>query len=323
MQSPIKNTDPRRPERSEPRDTVVSIGLAGWNYPDWKETVYRLPSPTPEPDLFGISPQVKPRYARDELAYICQYVDMLEVNSSFYRIPTAKAVGSWVSRTRDRAGFFFTAKLNQAFTHEFRQDAITATAFINAFEPMLSADMLQGILCQFRYDFADSAATRRHLVWISRAFSPMGLLVAEVRHKSWQTRDALQFLEALGMVVANLDYPLASDSFCARSVARPAHAYLRLHGRNYTGWFATTKEPHDPYNYDYPDSEIDDLADRSLEIMGKTKQLTIVANNHYRGKAVSAAARLKAKLTDERVPVPPAVLETFPALKRIASVSSA
>jgi uncharacterized protein YecE (DUF72 family) len=184
---------------------------------------------------------------------------------------------------------------------------------------MLEAGVLRGILCQFRYDFADTPAAREHLAWMGRAFAPLGRLVAEVRHRSWQSPPALRFLADLGMVVANLDYPLASDSFNARSLATTDFAYLRLHGRNYDGWFASEKAPHEPYNYDYPDDEIDELAERSREILGKTRQLAIVANNHYQGKAVSAAARLKAKLLEQDVPLPPALLQTYPALKTIAN----
>lgn len=300
----------------------LAIGLAGWSYTDWKDTVYRLPSPPLQPDLFGEIPVPEPVYPRDELAFIAGYVDMLEVNSSFYRTPNRKTVASWWRRTSYLPGFFFTAKLNQAFTHEFSRDAGLAADFMRAFEPLLERNALNGILCQFRYDYADSADTRQHLEWICRTFAPLGRLIAEVRHKSWQDTNALQFLDNLGWVVANLDYPLAGDSFNARALTTPDFAYLRLHGRNHEGWFASEKQPHDPYNYDYTDTEIDELADRSREILGKTRQLTIVANNHYQGKAVSAAARLKARLLKDKVPVPPALIDTYPALKRIARENS-
>ena len=47
------------------------------------------------------------------------------------------------------------------------------------------------------------------------------------------------------------------------------------------------------------------MAEQGETILSDVKTLTIVANNHYRGKAVSAAARLKAAMTHEQVSVPP------------------
>jgi uncharacterized protein YecE (DUF72 family) len=185
-------------------------------------------------------------------------------------------------------------------------------------KPLLSAGLLQGILVQFRYDFADSADGRDHLTWIRDAFAELGELIVEVRHKSWETPPAAAFFREQGLTVACLDYPTAADSFTAYGCIAGRRAYLRLHGRNREKWFARNVEPHEPYDYDYPDREIDELTQRSRDLLKNVGQLTIVANNHYRGKAVSAALRLKARLLEQNVPVPPALLDTYPGLRKIA-----
>jgi uncharacterized protein YecE (DUF72 family) len=121
--------------------------------------------------------------------------------------------------------------------------------------------------------------------------------------------------------VAVLDYPVGRDSFTARRNLGAPEGYFRLHGRNYASWFARQKEAHEPYNYDYTEPEVRELARTAEELLPQVRSLTIVANNHYRGKGVSAALRIKSELLKQKVPIPPALLETYPALKRIASLA--
>jgi uncharacterized protein YecE (DUF72 family) len=298
----------------------VYFGVAGWSYEDWKDTVYRLPEPPQQPSLFAEFAPEKPktRYAADPLVFLLDYVDMIEINSSFYRIPSAKSTESWAHKVASHPDFFFTAKLYQDFTHRSLRDEGLAQRYIDAFAPLREAGLLHGLLAQFRYDFSDCFANRLLLEWMHIRFGDFAPLVVEVRHRSWQEPEALQFLLGLHATIANLDYPTAKDSFDMKTAPGGDSAYFRLHGRNRKAWFASDLPPHETYNYNYSDAEIDELAEQSESILGDVKTLTIVANNHYRGKAVSAAARLKAAMTRQQVPIPPALLETYPELKAIA-----
>ena len=297
----------------------VYVGVAGWSYPDWRDTVYRLSVGPAQLSLFGASESGAATYADDELAFLASYVDMIEVNSSFYRIPAVRTTGAWARRVAAQREFFFTAKLHQAFTHDLRTDPAQAAQFRDAFAPLRDAGRLRALLAQFRYDTCDSAATRRLLQWLVREFARFAPLVVEVRHRSWQEPEALAFLRGLGVTVANLDYPTARDSFDLRVAGVGASAYLRLHGRNRRAWFARDADVAETYNYDYSEAEITELATRAREILGNAASLTIVANNHYRGKAVSAALRLKSRLTGKSLRVPPALLESYPALQRLSA----
>ncbi len=60
----------------------ILVGPAGWSYQDWEGQVY----PKPKPRGF------------DALRYLAQYVDAIEINSTFYRIPEAKTTQQWVDR---------------------------------------------------------------------------------------------------------------------------------------------------------------------------------------------------------------------------------
>jgi uncharacterized protein YecE (DUF72 family) len=80
----------------------VRVGPAGWSSPDWEGQVY---------------PQPKPR-GFDPLAYLAQSFDIIEINSTFYRIPAATLTRSWATWVSEHPSFRFTIKLWQGLTHE-------------------------------------------------------------------------------------------------------------------------------------------------------------------------------------------------------------
>lgn len=276
----------------------VSVGVAGWSYDDWNGYVY-------------------PQRTRDKLRYLAGYLDMIEINSSFYRPPRRKTVESWLDRTSDLPDFFFTAKLSQEITHRGRIDSHTVTAFRNAFEPMAGKDKLRHILAQFRRDFADTREQRNHLSAIHDSFADLANVTLELRHNSWQSDDALAFLGGLGVTVATLDYPVTGDSFDMRICPVGENAYLRMHGRNSKAWFSKDAGRDETYNYLYSADEMEDIVDRAVELAGMSKSLTLVANNHYQGKEVLNALEIKSKITGEKLDVPPDLAKKYPRIKKI------
>ncbi len=64
------------------RDTSLRVGPAGWNYKDWEGIVY--------PAGAG--------RAFDPLAFLADYFDTIEINSSFYAPPRPSDAASWARR---------------------------------------------------------------------------------------------------------------------------------------------------------------------------------------------------------------------------------
>jgi uncharacterized protein YecE (DUF72 family) len=280
----------------------VACGVAGWSYPDWEGFVY-------------------PPRTRDKLRYIAEYVDCIEINSTFYRPPDARTAASWVARTEGIGGFYFTAKVHQDVTHKGRIEAPLVTSFREGLRPLAEAGRLRHLLAQFRYDFADSPDARRHLERIADAFGGHVPLTVEVRHHSWQSPAALRFLGDLGVNVANLDYPTGRDSFNPRLSGVGRHAYLRLHGRNYKAWFSKDAGRDETYNYLYDAGELEGLVARVRELARMSSTLTVIANNHYQGKEAVNALEIKARLLGTSVRVPPVLRERYPRLDSIAEAS--
>ena len=277
----------------------IHIGIAGWSYPDWQGIIYTSTK-------------------MDQLEYVSRFVDCLEINSTFYRPPVERNSQSWLQRTAGNPEFFFTAKLNKDFTHEGKIDTAMVKQFHTGFEPLLEADKLKHLLVQFRYDFSDNTHSRQHLSKIVGQFSDAFGLVMELRHKSWENPDALNFLEQLGVTVCNLDYPTSWNSFNMQHCTIGTNGYFRLHGRNREKWFSKEAGRDETYNYYYNDRELTQIKQRIDRLADAFAALTVIANNHYRGAELANALELKALVSGQKQVIPEGLLRTYPNLTRIA-----
>ncbi len=278
----------------------VLFGVAGWSYPDWLGIVY-------------------PRGTRPKLSVLAPYLDLMEINSTFYRPPEARLAAAWLREVSARPGFRFSAKLHQDITHGGRLEPDMIRAFGEGLRPLSEAGALFHLLAQFRYDFRDGPASRDRLRRLADAFGGMASLTIELRHNSWQSPDALAFLGALPVAVANLDYPLARDSFNLAACRIGADRYLRLHGRNAAAWFDRAAGRDETYNYNYSARELDEIARRAETLRPGARSLTVVANNHFQAREVTNILQLKALMTGQKVPVPPGLLACYPELNAIAA----
>ena len=276
----------------------VHIGIAGWSYPDWEGIVYT-------------DSKV------DHLEYVSAFVDCIEVNNTFYRPPVERMTRSWLERTAGRAEFFFTAKLHQSFTHEGKIDMLIVKQFHEGFAPALEAGKLKHLLAQFRYDFRDTPPNRTHVGRIVGHFKDAFRVVLELRHKSWEKPESLDFLRGLGVTVANLDYPTSSQSFNLQHCTVGQDGYFRMHGRNAEKWFSKAGRD-EVYNYLYNERELDAIKGR-LDILGKAfESLTVIANNHYRGAELANAIELKTRVSGQKQRVPEGLLKAYPRLANVA-----
>lgn len=276
----------------------IYIGIAGWSYPDWNGIVY-------------------PNTRIDQLKYVSRFVDCIEINSTFYRPPTEKNSKSWLGRIENKPDFFFTAKLHKDFTHEGKIDQDMVRQFHKGLEPLTAAGKLKQLLIQFRYDYCDNKINRRHLTAIVEHFRETFDLVVEVRHKSWEKPDALDFLDQLGVTVCNLDYPTGWNSFDLQQCTVGNTGYFRMHGRNEEKWFSKAGRDQ-TYDYYYNDNELNQIKQRVDKLADAFESLTIVANNHYRGAELANALELKALLTGQKQAAPEGLLKAYPKLSKIA-----
>ena len=277
----------------------VRVGVAGWDYKDWRGTVY----PDPRPRGF------------DPVRYLAQYIDLIEINSSFYGPPTAATGSRWAEKVADLTDFTFSAKLWRRFTHE-RGEAWTAAEVKEAkagLRPLLDAGKLETLLVQFPVSFKNDDANREWMRDVVDAFSEFPVAI-EIRHASWNEAEFYTWLARQGVGFVNIDQPLFKRCLkpSARSTARVG--YVRVHGRNYQDWFRKNAGRDARYDYLYSPEELEPWLDRAREIAAEpgTEEVAVVFNNHYRGQAVVNALQFKAMAEGAPVPAPASVVEAYP-----------
>lgn len=267
-------------------------------YKDWEGIVY---------------PAAKARRF-DPLRYVAEFFDAIEINSTYYGPASARTAGSWVQRVEEFKDFRFTAKLWKRFTHE-RGKAWT-TAEVDqvraGFDVMMDSGHLGAVLLQFPWSFRRTEENREWLGDVVRTFRQYPLVV-EVRHTTWLAPDFLRDLKEWGIGFVNIDQPLYHDSIGPTAHATSRVGYVRVHGRNYKDWFRQKAPVEQRYNYLYPPEELKPWADRAREIASDpaTKEVYVITNNHYKGKAVANALMLKSMATGARVPAPEGVFDAY------------
>ena len=249
----------RRATRVMPGDMAATyyIGTSGWHYPHWQGPFY---------------PPTLPASAW--LEYYTRHFDSVEINSSFYRLPSTATARAW----RDTAppGFRFAIKANRSITHmrklrtprRLRAFLAVARALGNKCGPLLFQ-----LPPHWRCNPARLAAFLRAL--------PRGREYAfEFRDRSWHTREVYALLRRHN--AAFCLYQLAG--FESPRVLTADFAYIRLHG---------------PASYAYGGSYSEaDLADWAREIRGWTRlrRVYVYFDNDEAGYAVRNALALRRRL---------------------------
>lgn len=252
----------------------------------------------------------------DELRYYAEHFDIVEVNSTFYRMPDPGLVARWVQRTP--ADFQFTVKLFQKFTHPDMylaragvKDWTLSLGDVDAFRaglaPLADAGRLAALLVQFPASFHVAEATPDYLSWVLEMFAGYPLAV-ELRHHSWfasgaETTDRLAAGRA-SLVVA--DDPESSSNpektsgvfFLSKEKTPDVFSgsiYLRFHGRNTDAWW-NHEHAEDRYNYLYSPAELAPFAAAATRAAQAGRKVVAFMNNHFSAKAVANAAILKSQL---------------------------
>lgn len=282
--------------------TNYYIGTAGWSYKDWEGIVY---------------PQKK-QPGFHALIFLAQYINTVEINSTFYRIPVYGISLSWIRKVEDHKEFIFIVKLHQNFTHErktFTQKDVTD--FKQGIEPLYSNNRLGAILIQFPWSFRYNSENIEHLKKLFGLFSNYPLAL-EVRHGSWNREDFFDLLRDHSVSFCNIDQPVIGDSIKPTAISTtPEFSYVRLHGRNYQSWFKKDAGRDERYNYLYGLSELDEWVKKIKELGNKSDKVFVITNNHYRGQALTNALQIKNLISGEKISLPENLLDLYPELKDI------
>ena len=282
----------------------ILVGPAGWSYADWNGLVY----PAPRPRGFH------------QAAYLAEFFDTIEINTSFYHPLQASHAAQWIGLVAANPRFLFTAKLWQKFTHEGDATGEDVKTVRAGFDILHSAGKLGAVLLQFPFSFHYEPENLARLKQILDSFRDYPLVV-EVRHSSWTRKNFYELLQERGVGFCNIDQPIIGRSIKPSEEATSPVGYIRLHGRRYDTWFSD--DPAAPaserYNYLYSEQELEPWAERAQRVAKNTRTTFVITNNHFQGKGVVNALQLMHLLSGNKVKVPETLRHHYPQLELIAS----
>src|SRR3954470_21691343 len=164
----------------------VHIGCSGWSYTDWRGRLY--PEGLPQSRWLE-------RYA--------EVFDTVEVNNTFYRLPTENAVRGWVERTPD--DFCFTVKASRYLTHvkRLKEMPTYVARFYERIQALVESPKLGPVLWQLPENFHRDD---ERLAGALEALPP-GRHCFEFRHASWFHGDVYALLREHGVALVIGDHP--------------------------------------------------------------------------------------------------------------------
>lgn len=256
----------------------IHIGTQGWNYAAWVGPFY--PPGTRASEFL-------PTYAKA--------FRVVEVDSSFYAVPDARAVRAWNERTPPE--FTFTLKMPRDVTHERRlRDADDLVReFLDRAREL--GPKLGPILLQMGPDFApeELPAIERFLPDLPRDLR----FAIELRQSRWTRSDVLpRLLELLAqhkVALALSDGPWIRRETMLELVERATADFL------YVRWMGPDREITDYSRIQFDRSEEIGAWAEVLKRVANTKEIYGFFNNHFAGHSPASAREMQRRLGQEPV----------------------
>ena len=305
----------RRPVRVG--DGVVRFGIASWTDPTMTAS--------------GVFYPKGANTAEERLRYYAGQFPVVEVDATYYVLPSKRTAESWVERTPK--GFVFDVKAHALMTGQptevarlpkaikeelgtelaerkriYRKDLPTELLdavyeqFRDAIEPLVEAGKLWAVFVQFpKWVFPSNEA--RELILETRRRLEVPIAV-EFRHGSWfnekNAERTIKFLEDNKIPYVAVDEPQGFKSSVPPVVVptSPDLAVFRFHGRNKENWEKKGITPAERFRYLYDEDELADWTPKIAAVAKKTKETHVVFNNCYSNYATTNA-REAARLLEE------------------------
>jgi uncharacterized protein YecE (DUF72 family) len=233
----------------------IHIGTSGWHYNHWKGNFYDA--------------DIRPEAMLD--SYV-QHFDTVEINNSFYRLPSKEAVKKWVRQTPSQ--FVFSIKASRYITHnrKLKEPEETLLRFLEMTKGF--GRKLGPILFQLPPSWK---ANEGRLKEFLGALPKRRRYAFELRNQTWHTPRVLQILEQAGAAFCIFEL----NGFRSATHLTSDFVYVRLHG------------PGNAYQGNYPRSVLANWARRIGAWAKEENDVFFYFDNDQRGYAAKNAAALQ------------------------------
>lgn len=245
------------------------LGTQGWNYPDWFGPFY--PVKTPKSDLLSLYSKI---------------FDSIEVDSTFYAVPSESTLSGWNARTPNH--FRFSLKLPSEITHKNRLSNCQNLLEHFVERVRLLGEKLGCILIQLPPDFSpvERQALKEFVLHL-----PAGVHFAvEFRDANWISTETVETLN-----LANVSIALTDSKWIPRrkldellTLQHLPFSYIRWIGVRELTYFGKIQLNRDQ-EFAYWQRVIENLAQNNERIFA-------YFNNHYQGHSPGSVNQLKSRL---------------------------
>jgi uncharacterized protein YecE (DUF72 family) len=198
------------------RSGNIHIGTSGWSYKDWKASFY--------------PPKLPPA---GYLHYYSQHFEVVEINNSFYHLPSISSIETWKKSVEP--SFLFCPKVSRFITH-IKRLTEPETTLPPFFERMLLLEPQLGpFLIQLPPSLAFDMEVAGKFFEELRARYGSYAFALEARHASWMTEEAIDLLRRMEIAWVIAD---SGKRFIRGAYITSPHIYIRFHGPD--GSYATS-----------------------------------------------------------------------------------
>jgi uncharacterized protein YecE (DUF72 family) len=246
----------------------VWIGTSGYSYGDWVGGFY--PPGTRQGKM---------------LDYYVQHFPLVELNFSFYRLPTPAMLARMAEHTP--TGFQFLVKVPRTITHDWSPQEFDP--FRLAVDELKRRGQLLGLLAQFPQAMHRE---KRHVNWverIGREFTGYSTAV-EFRHNSWATPGTADWLRQFNLDLVSVDVPDLRGLFPRGLVQSTSTVYVRFHSRHAGHWYESDSNR---YDYSFTDEELAEWIEALNGVSADTDRIMLLFNNCKRSQAAANAQRMR------------------------------
>src|SRR2546423_2407004 len=253
----------------------VRVGCQGWNYDDWITGA-------------GVAPVFYPKGTRaaDMLTVYARVFDTVEVDSTFYAVPSTQTLDGWNKRTP--RSFTFSLKLPQVITHEWALRAGSLEELsLYCDRAQLLGEKLAVTLIQLPPHFIltpeNATALRDFLERLPREMR----FAVEFRNSDWLHKKVIDLLSKHNVAVALVEGQWIKREEMWRLAEEPAadFAYLRWMGeRNLTRFREVQRAQ---------DENLREWAKVIVNLCNRVSHVYAYFSNFYEGHAPASANKLK------------------------------
>jgi uncharacterized protein YecE (DUF72 family) len=270
----------------------------------------------------------------DRLRFYASRFPIVEIDSSYYGIPSIENAGRWVERTPP--DFVFNIKAYRLFTrHQTPVVSMTKKLrealgpavgknvydkdvpdevklelwrhFRTVLERLRDAGNLGAVHMQFAPWVAFHPETFAYLDYC-RAMLAGFTVAVEFRNKTWFNTEkhmarTLAFERDNELVNVVVDEPggIANTIPSVWAVTNPSLTVIRLHGRNHGTWNRKgLKASSQRFDYDYTSDELQSISGHVQEIAGNVETTHVLFNNNYQDQGQRGALEMTAILASSK-----------------------